>query len=619
MWFLPLLFLVSILLNGALVTRFVFGQTAAMVFWATSFVLGAILSAGVIFLLTIVFSFTQNPLLFAVITYFVADIIVLAVNKDCLLRFPFAFEKYEVLFFATLSLFFAYIFFRSFSYDAVGAQLLISSNTYLDFGVHLPIIRSFSLGHTASLTLPFFAGQTVVYHFMFDFLAGIFEFLGAGIDWAFNLMSVLSFLSLAIFVFNLALFLFKSYAAAVISVILVLFNGTLTFVLFLKNYSFGLDLISKIRNYNVYLDNGPFGQNPVSIFWNLNTYLNQRHFIFALAFFFCLVYVFLSAKTNMKKEKLIILGILVGVFPLWHMEIFLMSVIFIVGLIVVYKNKELFYTLLAAVLLAVPQLLMVKLTSVNQIVFNSGFLLSHNLNLLSLANYWVWNLGFYIPAIIISYFLLNKTARKLFFLAFIFFVLANIFQFTREMFNNHKFLNVWIIFMAVFVSYVPVFLWRKNNLGKILATVIFCLLTASGFLSFFVIKNDVFAKIPDYKNNKFLTWVMVHSRSNEIFLTNGDIFDPVTLAGRKTFLGRTHFVWAYGGNPDKRLGEEQQILNCQNILVCNKILYSNRVAYIVIYNSNMGTPTKEMIVNTDFLRQNYRKVYEDKAQTVFSL
>ncbi len=202
--------------------------------------------------------------------------------------------------------------------------------------------------------------------------------------------------------------------------------------------------------------------------------------------------------------------------------------------------------------------------------------------------------------------------------AFIFFVLANTFQFAREMFNNHKFLNVWIIFMAVFVSYVPVFLWRKNNLGKILATVVFCLLTGSGLLSFFVIKNDVYAKIPDYKNNKFLTWVMGNSRSNDIFLTNGDIFDPVTLAARKTFLGRTHFIWAYGVNPDKRLEEEQQILNCQNILICNKILSSNHIAYILIYNPNMGIPTKEMVVNNDFLRQNYRKVYEDKVQTVFS-
>ena len=68
--------------------------------------------------------------------------------------------------------------------------LYVGLSVFSDFAPHLGMIRSFSLGNNFPTVY-----SHIRYHFMFQFLAGNLEFLGMRLDWAFNLPSALSMIS----------------------------------------------------------------------------------------------------------------------------------------------------------------------------------------------------------------------------------------------------------------------------------------------------------------------------------------------------------------------------------------------------------------------------------------
>lgn len=614
-----ILFFASVFLNGILLTKLLFKKPKTLFFWAGSFILGSLVSAEFVYVLYFLFSKFSNPLFLSVSVFIIISFLAAFFKRKDFKEIPLALGKLEILFLILILLFSGYIFFRSFSYDSYPGLFLISSNSYLDFGAHLPIIRFFSLGQNHAGFLPFLGGRPIIYHYLFDFYTAILENLGVRIDWAFNLISALSLTSLLIMVYSFSLKLFKLTSAAVLSVILVLFNGALTFIIFLQNNPLNGQFLTKLRNYNIYLDNGPFGQSPVGIFWNLNTYLNQRHLVFAMAFLFWLLIWVLEQDRKLHLKKSLTVGLLIGLLPFWHIEIFLMALVLVSAMYVLHKNLKLVSAiLLASLIVALPQIILIRLTSHNQIVWHPGFL-AEKPTWENIFSYWVWNLGFYFLTVAAAFFVLRGKAKKLFIISFLFFLIPNFFQFGQEIFNNHKFFNVWIIFMAVFVSYFILCLFQKNLLGKILSVVLTVLLTASGFLSLLVVKNDVYAKIPDYPNSNFMQWLIKNTNPHDLFLTNGDIYDPVNLAGRQTFLGKEYYVWAYGGDILEAVKEQNEVLNCISRVECFNILKRHNISHIVIYMSGRGTETKNITINKNFFNNNFKKVYEDDKTAVYKI
>ncbi|HHX11368.1 MAG TPA: hypothetical protein GX731_00995, partial [Clostridiales bacterium] len=84
-------------------------------------------------------------------------------------------------------------------------QLFIGVSVFSDFSPHIGMIRSFSYGNNFPTAYSHFAGEDIKYHFMFQFLVGNLEFLGMRIDYAFNIPSMLSFISAFMLLYVLAL------------------------------------------------------------------------------------------------------------------------------------------------------------------------------------------------------------------------------------------------------------------------------------------------------------------------------------------------------------------------------------------------------------------------------
>lgn len=176
----------------------------------------------------------------------------------------------------------AALFFHTFDYEPDTGRIHVSRLIWSDYAFHVPLIRSFSLGHNFGLDHPLFAHESVRYHFLFDFRAGLLENLGFPLDHAINVDGAASFAAflLVLYAFTTRMFWGKR-PLGLIAIVLFLFNSSLSWVEFLKKYppeSF-TGLFQSWWTLSDYVAWGPWDGKPISAFWTWNIYINQRHLL----------------------------------------------------------------------------------------------------------------------------------------------------------------------------------------------------------------------------------------------------------------------------------------------------------------------------------------------------
>ncbi|WP_460315410.1 hypothetical protein, partial [Staphylococcus aureus] len=79
----------------------------------------------------------------------------------------------------TLALAFSFwLMFHTFSYDGQTHSIQVAYKLWSDFGAHIPMIRSFSMGGNLSrffagtVQYPIFPGEPIRYHYLFFMLVG---------------------------------------------------------------------------------------------------------------------------------------------------------------------------------------------------------------------------------------------------------------------------------------------------------------------------------------------------------------------------------------------------------------------------------------------------------------
>ena len=165
-------------------------------------------------------------------------------------------HKLDLFLLLMFGLFSWWLFDKSFGYDSVTNAFIIARHQVGDFALHLSLIRSFSWGNNFPPELPYFAGEPLPYHYLFDLLVGLLERVGVRIDMAFNGLSILFFSALLFLIYKLPQVIFaKSRLLGLLSVVLFLGNSSLAFIsYFVQN---GLSL-SKLWFLPDYLHMGPF-------------------------------------------------------------------------------------------------------------------------------------------------------------------------------------------------------------------------------------------------------------------------------------------------------------------------------------------------------------------------
>jgi hypothetical protein len=519
-------------------------------------------------------------------------------------------KKHKVEFILVIaSLIFSYwLMFSTFSYQ--NGSLEISTKAWSDFASHIPLIRSFSFGENFPPEYPLFSGSPIRYHFLFYALAGFLEKVGLRLDYALNIPSILGFTFLLFMIYIFSKEVFKSKAIGILSVILFLFNGSLSFIKYFSTLSLSKESVINFVNINQFVSFGPYDGSIISAFWNLNIYTNQRHLALSYGVALLIIYFFVKSGLLINIKKSILIGIILGVSFILNMAVFATSLLVLTTMFLLFNKNRfyLFITLLTGVILAVPQYIwMQPLNSSFKPLIHLGYLVE-NLNLNSFINYWFQNIGFHFLIIPLAFIFVSKTQRKVLASFFTLFVIGNLIQFSPEIAANHKFFNLFMIIGVMYSSFMLVYLWNKKMFLKIVTVILFMFLIFSGVLDFFPILNDKKIGLSDFPNNKNIYWVMKNTNPNSTFLNTNYLYDDVSLAGRKIFLGWPYFAWSQGYDTLSRDNLRKSLLNTNDKTYFCKYIIENKIDYVELNENN-----NEINVNKNFFDVNFPKVYDNKS------
>lgn len=499
-----------------------------------------------------------------------------------------------------------WLMFHTFQYN--NGSFLISAKVWSDFAGNIPLIRSFSLGDNLPPQYPIFPGEPIRYHFLFYLLVGFLEKIGLQIDWALNLPSALSFSLLIISIYFLAKTFFQSRAVGILSVLFFLFNGSLSFLEFLKTHPFSPNFFYDISSLMAFPSFGPYDGKIVSAFWNLNIYTNQRHL--AISYAFSLFLIFLVLLPIFKKTKLplgvsVVLGILLGLSFSLHMAMFVANGIILCILFLLFPKvrMSIFVILAVAAPLFLPQYFyMQQSPSTLKPSFFFGYLATTMADKTNIFTYWFYNLGLHSIFILIGFFLAPKNMKKVFVSVFSIFILANTVLFSAEASANHKFINFFMIFGNMFTAFALVSLWKKRFLKPVVVVSVFFLIF-SGIIDFFPVFNDQKITLSDYHNNPDVYWIIKHTSQNSVFLNTTFLYDPASLAGRKIFLGWPYFPWSAGYDTNARGALMAKILGSKDKEKMCHLLKENNLDYIgvkILLRPDPDIPPISSIFQTSF-------------------
>lgn len=510
-----------------------------------------------------------------------------------------------------------WLMWHTFSYE--DGSMLIAEKVWSDFGSHIPLIRSFSLGDNFPPEYPLFPGETIRYHYLFYLLVGLLEKTGLRIDFALNIPSAISFTLLALTIYFLGKIVFKSKVVGMTSVLLFLFNSSFSFIKFFEKHPLSTNTLNEIVNNEYFVAFGPYDGQVISAFWTLNIYTNQRHLATGIALILIFLFIILKhekSRRSLKNKQAILLGIILGLTPYLHSGAFIILILILSSLAILLpkQRKPLLLLLIISFTISLHRISSLTTNSTYSPKVRPGYLIPSVPNFLSFLEYWTMNLGLSFFTIPIGTILAPRLGQKLFLSIVPLFIVGNLIQFSPEIAANHKFFTVFLVIGNIFTAYLLVTIWkRKTILTKPIALFLVILLTFGGIIDFFPIKNDRKFKVLDIPKNKAAQWITKNTPKDAVFLNSTYLYDSASIAGRKIFLGWPYFSWSIGYNTNQRFETQQTLLTSNNKhKLCDNL---NAIDYIEVSKY----PHELLEINTFFFEKEFTKSYEDENLTIYNV
>ncbi len=490
-----------------------------------------------------------------------------------------------------------YLMFHTVSYDTQTNSITIASKAWSDFGAHIPLIRSFSKGDNLnrlmsgkSVESPLFPNEPIRYHFGFYALVGLFERLGMRLDYAVNIPSALGLFLMLIMIFVFSYALFTNVVVSTLSVLFSLFNGSLSFLQFFNMHPLSLNTPRDIITNTTFPSFGPWDSGLISAFWTLNIYTNQRHL--SVAYGISLFLVWFVVRTRSAHQQSFINNILFALFMsvllFIHFPAAAMTMVFLFWIFIMDKNTR--RSLFFAGLLTIPTLFMlISTTRTGSPTIDIGYLIQKPITAITFFTYWFYNLGLHMIFIPLGIYLSPHKVRRLVAVPLLLlFIIPNVFRFSPDMINNHKFFNFFMIMGSMFSAYA---LWRFYSfckiqiglirlIGLISLIGIILLLIISGVIDFFPIINDARGSVVNSDKRQDTLFFENHANPNDVIANSTWFYHPASLAGRAIYSGYTYFTWSYGYDQGKREQELLSIYQAPNLSALCSLLSALNISYV---------------------------------------
>jgi hypothetical protein len=529
-------------------------------------------------------------------------------------------KKFDIGIIIVSAIFAIWFFGKSLGYDAGTGSFWVARNQVGDFGLHLSLIRSFSLGNNFPPQSPFFSGTLLSYHYLFDLLSGLLARAGMRIDTAYNFLSVIALVALLYGIYALSQRIFgNNRRVGILSVLLFLSPGGWSFVDFFRQHNPGAWLSGWWRLPD-YIHSGPFDGSVYSIYFTLNVFLNQRHLVAALAISVWLLNfwyqgIWLHKKTSWR--YVFISGIGLGVLCWMHSLVCIGSVVTmaVMGLMK-QKRKDLLMLSAVAGVIALPRIFLVSQLPESHPWWNPGVFIPGPKTLLTWVAYWWSNMGLLSLLIPAGVILAVKEKRWLWWGIFPVFVAANIIQFSYRTEHNHSLFNYFFLLANMYGAYILDRIWKARLLGKTFFCILVMLIGLNGLLQLAVIKNDFHFPVPDVRSDPFMAWIVKYTPKQSIFVSPASLIDPVTLSGRYSYVGPSYYLDVMGYNSSIRRSEIKKFLEHPDNSVV-QTMGKRGVGYVVVPFTH--NPDYPYIIDTSYFASHLRQVYSDNRYTVYAL
>ena len=579
------------------------------------------------------------------------------------------------------------IFIFYYSFFSKDTTIYAGQTVFSDLASHTALVSSFANGKNFPTEFPHFPGDGISYHFMFFFLSGLLHSLGLPLVHALNIPSLLSLLCCFCLLGTLSVLLCGKRLSFFFSGFFVLFRHSLSFI------SLFMGLLSK-NNGNVFdsirdlfQQSSWFGTTPYDNWglWTVNVYANQRHLLFGVSLLLIVLFLLIPFTRRMtislqKKEgvkeklrsffldkdawlpskndllhpwSLLLLSVIIVVFmPYFHGSALISLLLILFALFIFSKARILFViTAAAGILSAFLQSMFFSggAQKVFNLTFEPGFVAEYA-DVMGILSYLFRCFGMLLPMLLLMMILIKGHYKRILVLAiYVPSLFAFLFQVTREMNANHKFIQISLIlfcgFLAAGVSFLfspfqlekesaqkdfdpekemgVSFSLKRNALigSRILAGFLVVFLSLNGFVEWGVFTKMNTTTVQMQTNSPVTTWIQKNTSAKSVFLTAPYSMHSFFLSGRFSYYGHPYYAWSAGSDTDGR-----RILYAKLLTGCNgdyeeflRLCYEENIRFVLVDDI---LRTGEFSVDEAFFSQHLPLVAvfpEDRNTLIFQI
>ena len=516
--------------------------------------------------------------------------------------------------------------------------LLVGSSVWSDFGPHIAIIRSFSLGENFPPQYPHFPEGSIRYHFMFQFMVATLEFLGMRLDWAFNLPSIFSLVSVFLLLYVLAVCITGQRWVGILTGVLFIFRSSFAFFTHVRENLANDNLWQAIWEVPLHIGKT---EHEVWGLWAQNVYANQRHFAFSIGVLILLLLALLPLLQAMIKaqqaqsnsglfkgcrtffwgkdnwwpenwQRAIILGLILGGIGFWNGAVVITALIIlaVLSLFCRHRGEFLIIALLALILTLLQQRWFMGAGGpAVKPSWYFGFLAEHK-TLAGIAAFYLELLGLFVPLLFVAIFNTPRGYKALI-LAFITpLILASLISLTIDINANHKFIMLAVMFSNIFIASLIVrFFQSKDNALRVLAAIFTVLFTMTGWVDLLTLYNMNKNNYAISMNDPVSDWVMKNSNPKDVFLTDWASLHAVQFAGRPIYFGWPYYAWSAGYDTYTREQKMHSIYSATNAEILWELVHAEGIRFIVI--DDAVRTSQEYKVNEALIAQTLKLAFKD--------
>lgn len=446
-----------------------------------------------------------------------------------------------------------------------------------DWTSHMGLTTYFSSAqHVLPPPSPWMAGTSLPYSFLPDFFSSILMHLGLGPWSAMPLSSALLSIALVVIFFSVAQRFIGSRWGALAATVIFFLGSGLGFALLGGDIQsidgsplgylsgFFSAVLAPVREYTDLPDLGFQWRNPV-----LAMLVPQRSTDFGWAMGLFALAVLWHAWTTKSRREMIVVGVTVGLLPLFHETTYAGFIAFggAVALLSLRSWRRWLWFFVPALVLGLPQMIMILPPAETRypfIHFELGWMSSVYPDSYNPIWFWLINTFLLIPISLVGLFSSRfgiPRMRRFLLPTLAFFVVPNVLVLAPWNWDNSKFLIWWAMPASILMAAVLVKVGRVGRRAAAVAVLLVGLQSMSGGLDLIrAWHSDIQLPLhvlytPD--DLALATWARDNTDPQAVFLTAGRNDNPIlAMSQRRVVLGWLSTAWSLDIDYRPRLADE---------------------------------------------------------------